>query len=104
MKTLKQHSRIYGRTWTVWYFREVNEVEEKNREDAYEYECGSKCVDFVLGTEGVMNIVDGIELIECNEKVDSDHRGYLIDVNLEEFFESSFSIWWFERKKMRFFW
>ena len=42
-------------------FDEVNEVEEKNREDAYEYECGSKCVDFVLRTEGIMKFVDRIE-------------------------------------------
>ena len=37
----------------------------------------------MLGTEGVMSIVDGIELIECNEIIDSDHREFLTIVNLE---------------------
>ena len=64
---------------------EVNEVDEKNREATHEH--GSKCIDFVLGTERVMNILYGIELIECNKIVDSDHRGYLFDFNLEEYFD-----------------
>ena len=66
-------------------FGEVNDVEEKNREAIYGH--GSKCIDFVLRIEGVMKIVNMIELIECNEIVDSGHRGYLTDINLEAWFE-----------------
>ena len=38
-----------------------------------------------------MNVIDGIELIECNEIIDSDHRGWLTDVNLEACFEEKFN-------------
>ena len=62
-------------------FGEVNDVEEKNREATCRN--GSKCTYFALRIEGVMKIVNMIELIECNEIVDSDHRGYLTDINLE---------------------
>ena len=60
-------------------FSEVNEVDENNIDGTFE--CGTKCIDFVLVSEGIINIVEGIELIECNEIVDSDHRGYLTDLN-----------------------
>ena len=45
----------------------------------------------MLGTEGVMNVVDGIEVIEWNEIVDSDRRGCLTDINLEACFEEKFN-------------
>ena len=39
----------------------------------------------------MLNIVEGIELIECDEIIDSDHRGHLTDLNLEIFFEEDFN-------------
>ena len=42
-------------------FGELNEVEERNKEATHEH--GPKHIDFSLGTEGVMSIVDGTELM-----------------------------------------
>ena len=39
----------------------------------------------------LVDIVEGIELIEHNEIVDSDHRGHLTDLNLEMCFEEDFN-------------
>ena len=66
-------------------FSEVHEVDENNRHVTFEYR--KKCIDYILGSEGIMNIVERIELIECDEIVDSDHRVYLVDLNLETHFE-----------------
>ena len=70
-------------------FGEVHEVDENDRDGTFE--CGTKCIDYVLVSEGMLNVVEGIELIECNEIVDSDHRGYLTDLNLEMHFEEDFN-------------
>ena len=39
----------------------------------------------------MLNIIEGIELIECNEIVDSDHRGHLTDMNQETHFGEDFN-------------
>ena len=39
----------------------------------------------------MLNMVEGIELIEFNEIVHSEHRGHLTDLNLEKNFEEDFS-------------
>ena len=70
-------------------FGEVHEVDKNDRDGTFEY--GTKCVDYVLVSEGMLNVVEGIELIECNEIVDSDHRGYLTDLNLETYFKEEFN-------------
>ena len=43
-------------------FSEINEGDEINRDGVFEF--GRKCIDYVLGSEIIMNIVEGIELIE----------------------------------------
>ena len=70
-------------------FREIHEVNDNDRDGTFE--CGKKCVDYVLVSEGMLNVVEGIELIECNEIVDSDHRGWLTNVNLETHFGEDFN-------------
>ena len=39
----------------------------------------------------MLNMTEGIELIECNEIIDSDNRGCLTDVNLETCFGEDFN-------------
>ena len=41
----------------------------------------------MLGSEGMMNIAEGIELIEYNVIADSDRRGYLIASKLKICFD-----------------
>ena len=69
-------------------FSEVHEVDEINRDGAFEH--GTKWTEHVLWSEGKIIIAEGIELIKCNEILDSDNRGHLIDLNLETCFEEKF--------------
>ena len=66
-------------------FSEIHEFDENNRDLTFEY--GIKGVDSVLGSEGTIKTLEGIELTECNEMVDSDNRGILINLNLEIHFD-----------------
>ena len=70
-------------------FGKVHEVDKNDRDGTLEY--GTKCIDYVLVSEGMLNVAEGIELIECNKIVDSDHFGYLTDLNLETYFEEEFN-------------
>ena len=45
-------------------FQEINGVEPEQRDATFEH--GSKCVDYVLATEGALRCITGIELIECS--------------------------------------
>jgi len=47
----------------------------------------SKCIDFAVITSRVINFIEGCELINYNQIIESDHRGYLIDINLEQYFK-----------------
>ena len=62
-------------------FSDVNEVDENNIDGTFE--CGTKWVDYFLGSEGKLIIAEVIELMEYNEIMNSDHRTYLINLNLE---------------------
>ena len=44
----------------------------------------------MLGTEGTLRNVTWIELIECSEIVESDHRGCLTDVDFSDYFSEEF--------------
>ena len=50
----------------------------------------SKCIDYVLGTEGMLSKVKGCELTECSEIVESDHGGHLTDVGFAQCFIEEF--------------
>ena len=45
----------------------------------------------MLVSEGMFEIVEGIDSIELNEIVNSDHREYVIDLNLEAYFDEDFN-------------
>ena len=40
-----------------------------------------------------MRFVEGSKLCETNEILDTDHWGYVIDINLNDYFEEEFSTW-----------
>ena len=70
-------------------FSEVHDVEKKNRDGTFEN--GSKCIDIVLASEGMLEIVEGKKLIEWNKIIDYDHRDFLKDINLKEYFDEEFN-------------
>jgi len=44
-----------------------------------------------VATEGIISYIEGCKMLSFEEIVFSDHRSYVIDINLEEYFEDTFS-------------
>ena len=45
-----------------------------------------KVIDLIAVSEGLIEFVEGSKLIHHNEIIFSDHRAYIIDINIEEYF------------------
>ena len=54
---------------------------------------GSNSIDTIAVSEGIMEYVEGVKLIAHNEIVTMDHRAYVVDINMEEYFSDEFSQW-----------
>ena len=54
---------------------------------------GSSAIDSVVVSERLMEFVEGSLLVSNNEIVNTDHRAYIIDINLEDYFNEEFSYW-----------
>lgn len=69
----------------------VNNVELHQMGKTYIH--GSKMIDAVYVMNGLMEYVEGCKLIGNNEIVEGDHRGYVIDIALEDYFEDDLGKW-----------
>ena len=57
------------------------------------YKKGSKSIDLVATTSRLLEYIDRYRLIDYNEIIVSNYQGYLIDINLENYFDiKQFSI------------
>ena len=54
---------------------------------------GSLPIDTIAVSEGILEYIKGCKLLSYAEIVMLDHQSYVIDVNLEEYFEDNFSSW-----------
>ena len=54
--------------------------DKNDRDSTFEY--GNKCIDLCLTTNGMLEIMDGMEMLDCKEIIELDHIGCLIDLNL----------------------
>ena len=52
---------------------------------------GFKPIDTIALSHGILEHIDGCRLLECNETKLTDHRSYLIDLNLEDSFQDQMS-------------
>ena len=43
---------------------------------------GSRCIDSIAVSEGIMPFVEGFEVIDWDENILKDHRGHAIELNL----------------------
>ena len=57
------------------------------------YRDGSKCIDTNTASESILSFVEGYRLYEVNEILDTDHCGYVVDIDLKEYFNQEFSSW-----------
>ena len=55
------------------------------------YKRGSRPIDTIIAAIGIIQVIIGCKLIEINEIVILDHCTYIIDVNLNKYFEEYFS-------------
>ena len=54
---------------------------------------GSRLIDSIAVSEGLVEFIQGSKLLPYNEIVWSDYRDYAIDVNFEEYFNVEMSRW-----------
>lgn len=54
---------------------------------------GSKPIDTIAISRGLKEFVEGCMLQECNDIILTDHRSYIIDLNLEAYFDQHLSEW-----------
>ena len=63
--------------------KQINMVETGELDKTFKY--GSKCIDVALCTYGLIDYIEGCQLTECDEILMNDHRGYVLDINVERF-------------------
>lgn len=54
---------------------------------------GSAPIDSIALSNGIMEYVEGVKLFHQNEFVITDHRSYVIDINIQDYFDDEFSMW-----------
>ena len=57
------------------------------------YKKGLRAIDSIAVSSGVMSYIEGSKLVEYSDAVESNHRGYIADVAMEDYFETEFSQW-----------
>ena len=56
-------------------------------------ERGSKPIDTIAVSYGISEYIEGSKLIECNDIIFTNHRSYIIDINIEDYFNDQLSSW-----------
>ena len=54
---------------------------------------GSWPINSIVATLFIMNCIEGCKLLDANEVLLTDYRSYLVDINLERYFETNLSPW-----------
>ena len=55
------------------------------------YKHGSRTIDSIAATSGIMDYIDGCKLLDYNDIVESDHRAYVIDIAIDDYFHTEIS-------------
>ena len=54
---------------------------------------GSKCINSIVATYSLLDFVEGSKLLEAYEITITDYRSFIIDINMERYFNYQLSIW-----------
>jgi len=54
---------------------------------------GSRPIDTIAVSPGLIDILEEYVLLEINDIVILDYRSYIIDLNLQRYFDNTFSKW-----------
>jgi len=68
-----------------------NMIESTKLDHIYREE--TKYIDVIPISENLSEYLEKSKLFEIHEIVNTDYRGHIIDMNLEEFFKKKFSTW-----------
>ena len=71
--------------------QELTNEEDSARDRTYKN--GSKQIDTVFGTESVVRVARGSKIIDFDEVIITDHQGFLIHINVNEYFNLPASIY-----------
>ena len=55
------------------------------------YKNRSKQIDIVFGTESIVRVARGSKIVDFDKIIITEHRGFLIDINVNEYFNLSLS-------------
>ena len=62
----------------------MNPNNDRDRDNTYKI--GSKQIDAVMSIPDLLDSIQGSKLVDFNKVVNSDHRGFIIDVDFNEYF------------------
>ena len=83
--------RFYSEIGVVDVHSKVNNIEMAQMDKTHE--AGSKPIDSIAATAGVLDCIEGSMLTDYNDLFETDHRGCVIDIAFDEYFETEFSSW-----------
>ena len=69
--------------------KHVNEIKDNTLDHTFKY--GTKCIDVVLCSYGLLEYISGCQIVECDEVILNDHRGYVVDLEIERYCQCKLS-------------
>ena len=54
---------------------------------------GSYPIDSIAASSEISEYIEGCQMVDHNEIIYIDHRGYMVDINLEDYFNDQMSYW-----------
>ena len=67
----------------------INNIPSEQLDKIYKH--GSKPIDSIAATAGVIDYIERCQLVDYNKIIEIDHRGFIVNVVLDEYFELEFS-------------
>ena len=69
--------------------KHVNEIKDNTLDYIFKY--GTKCIDIVLCSYGLLKYISGCQIVECDEVILNDHRGYVVNLEIERYCQCKLS-------------
>ena len=70
-------------------YSQVNNISLEQLDKTYKQ--GSKLIDSITATAGVLDYVEESQISDYHGMIEIDHKGYIVDITLDKYFEIEFS-------------
>ena len=87
----KEVRQFYAEIGICDIHHKINNIPYEKLDKTYKH--GSSIIDSITASSRIMQYIEGCKLLEYNEIVESDHRVYMIDITIDEYFQAEFSEW-----------